>query len=161
MDTIRLTPLMTGSTKLTLATDGTNKTLSIDQNGDGTPEGRIKLLGQGLQVSDIVTGVAYLGFIINGSRGADILTGGAGADAINGGGGADTIRRRRSRRRPERRNRADRSVYGDGDSTILHWDVITDFQTGQDKLDISAADDGIVILARFGASIVHLFRRPG
>ncbi|WP_165185480.1 M10 family metallopeptidase C-terminal domain-containing protein [Caulobacter soli] len=139
VDTLRLTPLMTGSTKLTLTTDGTNKILSIDQNGDGTADGQIKSLGQGLQVKDIVTGVAHFGFTINGSAGADSLHGGNGGDILTGGAGADTF------------------YYDDGDSPILHWDVITDFQTGQDKLNISAADDGIVILARFGLSTFIYF----
>jgi VCBS repeat-containing protein len=78
VDTLRLTPLMTGSTKLTLVTDGTNKFLYIDQNGDGTAEGLILSQGQGLEVTDIVTGVANFGFTIYGSAGADTLTGGSG-----------------------------------------------------------------------------------
>jgi hypothetical protein len=100
-DTIRLTPLMTASTKLSIVTDGTNERLYIDQNGDGTPEGLILSLGHGLQASDVVTGVANFGFTItgsanddmlNGGSGADVITGGAGADKINGGAGNDTIR---------------------------------------------------------------------
>ena len=100
-DTIRLTPLMTASTKLSIVTDGTNERLYIDQNGDGTPEGLILSLGHGLQASDVVTGVANFGFTINGSAsddalnggsGADVITGGSGADKINGGAGNDTIR---------------------------------------------------------------------
>jgi VCBS repeat-containing protein len=138
-DTLRLTPLITGSTKLTLTTDGTDRILSIDLDGNGVAEGQIKSLGQGLEVSDIATGVANFGFTIKGSAGADTLRGGAGGDILTGGAGSDTF------------------VYGDGDSTILHWDVITDFQTGQDKLDIAAADDGVVILARFGASTFIYF----
>ena len=100
-DTVRLTPLMTASTKLSIVTDGTNERLYIDQNGDGTPEGLILSLGHGLQASDVVTGVANFGFTItgsagddtlNGGSGGDLITGGSGADKINGGAGNDTIR---------------------------------------------------------------------
>jgi Ca2+-binding RTX toxin-like protein len=112
-------------------------------------------------VADIVTGVANFGFTINGSAGADILKGGSGADAINGSAGADIIRGGGGGDVLNGGAGSDTFVYGDGDSTILHWDVITDFQTGQDKLDISAADDGVVILARFGASTFIYFGALG
>jgi Ca2+-binding RTX toxin-like protein len=157
VDTLRLTPLMTGLTKLTLTTDGTDKVLSIDTNGDGTPEGQIKVLGQGLEITDIVTGVANQGYTLNGSAAGEILTGGSGVDTINGSGGADTIRGNGGGDILTGGTGADTFVYDDGDSPILHWDVITDFQTGQDKLDLRAADDGIVILARFGASTFIYF----
>ena len=156
-DTVRLTPLITGSTELTLSTDGTNKILTFDVNGDGTPDGHILSLGLGLEVTDVVTGVANFGFTIEGSAGADTLTGGSGADTISGSGGADIIRGAGGGDRLTGGAGADTFVYGDGDSSLLHWDVITDFQTGQDKLDISAADDGVVILARFGASTFIYF----
>ncbi|MBO9557897.1 MAG: M10 family metallopeptidase C-terminal domain-containing protein [Caulobacter sp.] len=161
VDTLRLTPLITSSTQLTLNTDGTDKILLIDQNGDGAADGQIKLLGQGLEISDIATGVANFGFTLNGSAGADILTGGSGADIINGSGGNDTLRGNGGGDVLTGGAGADTFVYGNGDSTLSHWDVITDFQTGQDKLDLRAADDGIVILARFGASTFIYFGAPG
>jgi len=161
VDTLRLTPLMTPSTKLTLNIDGANKILVIDQNGDGVPDGLIGSLGLGLEISDIVTGVSNLGFTLNGSGNADVLTGGSGADIINGGDGADMIRGNGGGDTISGGAGADTFVYDDGDSPILHWDVITDFQTGQDKLDLRAADDGVVILARFGASTFIYFGAPG
>jgi VCBS repeat-containing protein len=134
VDSLLLTPLMTASTKLTLVTDGTNKFLEIDQNGDGTAEDKILVQGQGLQVTDIVTGVANYGFKIQGSSGADVLTGGTGADLMTGGGGADIF------------------AYAAGDSSFAHWDRVSDFAPGVDKIDVSAADGGNVAIARFGGS---------
>jgi VCBS repeat-containing protein len=156
-DTLGLTPLITGATRLTLITDGTDKILSIDLNGDGVAEGQIKALGQGLEVTDIVTGVAGFGFTINGSAGADTLTGGSGADTINGAGGADSIRGGGGGDTLAGGAGADTFLVGAGDSTILHWDTITDFATGEDKLDISAVDAGTVAIARFGSSTFVYF----
>jgi VCBS repeat-containing protein len=65
--------------------------------------------------------------------------------------------RRRRRRRPRRRGGDRHLPLGAGDSTILHWDTITDFATGEDKLDISAADAGTVAIARFGSSTFVYF----
>ncbi|EJL29231.1 Ca2+-binding protein, RTX toxin [Caulobacter sp. AP07] len=161
VDTLRLTPLMTASTKLTLATDGTNQFLYIDQNGDGTSEGLILSQGLGLQVSDIVTGVANQGFTINGSSGADTLTGGTGADIIAGYGGADTIRGGGGADILYGGAGADTFVYGAGDSALLHWDIIADFASGQDKIDISAADGGNIVIARFGATSFVYFGSAG
>jgi Ca2+-binding RTX toxin-like protein len=156
-DTLQVTPLITGTTKLTLTTDGTDKILSIDLNGDGVAEGQIKALGQGLEVTDIVTGVAGFGFTINGSAGADTLTGGSGADTINGAGGADSIRGGGGGDTLAGGAGVDTFLVGAGDSTILHWDTITDFATGEDKLDISAVDAGTVAIARFGSSTFVYF----
>ncbi|TCS16119.1 M10 family metallopeptidase C-terminal domain-containing protein [Caulobacter sp. BK020] len=151
-DTLGLTPLITGTTKLTLSTDGTDKILSIDLDGDGVAEGQIKSLGQGLEVTDIVTGVANFGFTITGSSGGDTLTGGSGADIISGADGADSIRGGGGGDTLTGGAGVDTFLYGAGDSTSAHWDTITDFATGQDKLDISAVDAGTVSIARFGSS---------
>jgi Ca2+-binding RTX toxin-like protein len=156
-DTLGLTPLITGTTKLTLTTDGTDKILSIDLDGDGAAEGQIKALGQGLEVTDVVTGVADFGFTINGSAGGDTLTGGSGADTINGAGGADSIRGGAGGDTLAGGAGIDTFLVGVGDSTILHWDTITDFATGEDKLDISAVDGGTVAIARFGSSTFVYF----
>ncbi|GAB7215531.1 serralysin family metalloprotease [Dickeya zeae] len=59
--------------------------------------------------------------ILQGGAGNDVLYGGAGADTLTGGAGRDTF------------------VYGSGqDSTLSAYDWITDFQTGVDKIDLSA-----------------------
>jgi Ca2+-binding RTX toxin-like protein len=160
-DTLRLTPLITGSTKLALATDGTNQFLYIDQNGDGTSEGLIQLQGQGLQVTDVVTGVANFGFSIHGSSGGDTLTGGSGKDVVAGYGGADTLRGAGGADILYGGTGADTFVYGVGESTLIQWDLISDFATGQDKLDISAADGGRAVIARFGTSSFVYFGGMG
>ncbi|MBW8859822.1 MAG: M10 family metallopeptidase C-terminal domain-containing protein, partial [Caulobacter sp.] len=157
VDTLGLTPLITGATRLTLTTDGTDKILSIDLDGDGVAEGQIKALGQGLEVTDIVTGVADFGFTINGSAGGDTLTGGSGGDTINGAGGADSIRGGGGGDTLAGGAGVDTFLVGAGDSTIAHWDTITDFATGEDKLDISAVDAGTVAIARFGSSTFVYF----
>jgi diphthamide synthase (EF-2-diphthine--ammonia ligase) len=161
VDSLRLVPLLNHSSKLTLNIDATGRTLLIDQDGDGTAEGQIRLLGQGLEVSDIVTGWGGQGFTLNGSSAGEFLTGGLAADVINGSGGNDTIRGNGGGDILTGGAGLDTFVYDDNDSPILHWDVITDFQTGQDKLDLRAADDGIVILARFGASTFIYFGALG
>lgn len=66
--------------------------------------------------------------ILNGGAGNDILYGDAGADLLTGGAGADVF-----------------AYRGGTDSPVSAFDVITDFQTGADKIDlrgvhISAAD---------------------
>jgi Ca2+-binding RTX toxin-like protein len=160
-DTLRLTPLITGSTKLTLATDGTNKFLYIDQNGDGTAEGLILSQGLGLEVTDITTGVANFGFTIYGSSGADTLTGGSGNDVIAGYGGADIIRGGVGADILYGGTGADTFIYATGDSTSSKWDLISDFATGQDKLDISAADSGKVTISFSGASTFIYFGNSG
>jgi len=161
VDSLRLTPVMTGSTKLTLVTDGSNKFLYVDQNGDGVSEGLILSQGQGLQVTDIVTGVANYGFKIFGSGGVDVLTGGTGDDIISGAGGADTVRGGGGADFLYGGAGTDTFGYGAGDSTTAHWDVVADFVSGQDKLDISAADGGNVTIAHFGSTSFVYFGNAG
>jgi Ca2+-binding RTX toxin-like protein len=152
VDTLRLTPLITSATKLTLVSDGAHKYLYIDQNGDGTADGLILSQGLGLEISDITTGVADFGFTLYGSGNGDTLTGGSGDDVIAGFDGADTLRGGGGVDLLYGGAGADTFVYGTGDSTTSHWDLVSDFTTGQDKLDISAADGGHVVIARFGSS---------
>jgi Ca2+-binding RTX toxin-like protein len=62
---------------------------------------------------------------LNGGAGADVLTGGAGADVLTGGTEADTF------------------VFlaiGDSTAAIGGRDTITDFESGVDKIDLSAID---------------------
>ncbi|MDP9812515.1 T1SS-143 domain-containing protein [Rhizobium tibeticum] len=81
------------------------------------------------------------GFIINGSSGADTIIGGAGSDTITSGGGGDRLTGGGAA------NIADTFVIGSGDSTpaiggsgnngtISGYDVITDFNTAVDKLNL-------------------------
>ncbi|CAN5376283.1 VCBS domain-containing protein [soil metagenome] len=160
-DSLRLTPLITGTTKVTLATDGANQFVYVDQNADGTAESLIVAQGQGLQASDIVTGLANFGFTIYGSAGADSLVGGSGADVIAGYGGADTLRGGGGADFLYGGVGADTFIYGAGDSTLLNWDVIADFVSGQDKVNVSATDGGHVVIARLGSSSFVYFGGAG
>jgi diphthamide synthase (EF-2-diphthine--ammonia ligase)/6-phosphogluconolactonase (cycloisomerase 2 family) len=161
VDKLNIAPLVTSSTKLTLVTDGTNQFLYIDQNGDGLSDGLIVAQGQGLQVADVVTGVANFGFTIYGSANGDTLTGGAGNDIIAGFGGADVLRGGAGGDILYGGAGADTFVYGVGDSTLTHWDLVSDFTTGQDKLDISAADGGSVVISRLGGTSFIYFGGSG
>jgi Ca2+-binding RTX toxin-like protein len=79
------------------------------------------------------------GFTITGSSGADTITGGSGNDTITGGGGADTMTGG-SGSNTFVVNATDSNVTigGTGNSgTITGYDVITDFKTGSDTLDLS------------------------
>jgi Ca2+-binding RTX toxin-like protein len=71
---------------------------------------------------------------ITGNGGANILRGGGGADLLTGGGGADIFR------------------YGAAsDSTAAAYDTILDFQSGIDKLDLSALNPTGVTLTDHGS----------
>ena len=59
---------------------------------------------------------------LTGGDGSDVLTGGAGADLLTGGAGGDTF------------------VFTQRDSLRTGFDVITDFQSGVDHIDLSAID---------------------
>jgi serralysin len=58
---------------------------------------------------------------IMGGAGADLIIGGAGGDSLTGGAGADTFQ-----------------YVSAGESTAVATDIIQDFQTGVDKIDLSA-----------------------
>jgi Ca2+-binding RTX toxin-like protein len=61
-----------------------------------------------------------------GGAGQDVLVGGSGRDVMNGGSGADTF-----------------VFLSAGDSgTNRHRDIIQDFQTGADKIDLQAVFEG-------------------
>ena len=76
----------------------------------------------GLRGNDILNGLAG-NDTLNGNGGADTLNGGAGQDTLTGGAGADTF------------------VFSAlSDTAVAHPDLITDFTSGQDKIDVSAID---------------------
>ena len=76
----------------------------------------------GLPGSDILNGLGGHD-ILNGNGGADVLNGGAGQDNLAGGAGADTF------------------VFSAlSDTAVAHSDLITDFTSGQDRIDVSAID---------------------
>ncbi|WP_291865952.1 DUF5801 repeats-in-toxin domain-containing protein [Bradyrhizobium sp.] len=69
---------------------------------------------------------------ITGGSGTDTIIGGLGADQMNGGAGADTFR--------FGTNDSISTLGGSGDSgTIVGYDVITGFNTAEDKLDLVVA----------------------
>ncbi|RYY24507.1 MAG: hypothetical protein EOP62_16800 [Sphingomonadales bacterium] len=101
----------------------------------GTVVGTISL-GGGADMFDARTGGIVNG-TVNGGAGndvllggihADTLIGGDGADALFGGGGADQLTGGAG---------ADLFIYAVGDSIVGARDTITDFQTGQDRIDLS------------------------
>ncbi|HZF94730.1 MAG TPA: calcium-binding protein, partial [Allosphingosinicella sp.] len=77
-----------------------------------------------------LTGTAAGGQALTGSGGANSIAGGAGNDVITGGGGGDRLRGG---------DGADRFVYLSASDSVLNAiDVLLDFQTGIDKLDLAA-----------------------
>ncbi|AMW35851.1 hypothetical protein HEQ62_10535 [Haematospirillum jordaniae] len=67
---------------------------------------------------------------LQGGTGADVLVGGAGSDVLDGGAGADTL---------TGGSGADRFVFASAAETV--GDVITDFEAGEDRIDLSGAGD--------------------
>jgi serralysin len=97
---------------------GATQTASID--GSAVHDGKLILFGGA--GNDSLTGGDGADQV-TGADGADLLIGGGGADALTGGAGADTFR------------------YDAGsDSTASATDLISDFATGTDKIDLSRID---------------------
>ena len=91
--------------------------------------GNDQYLGRTAAIAAIVNGGAGLDLLIGGNA-ADSLDGGAGNDWIQGGGGADTLAGGAG---------ADRFVIAAaGDSTAAAPDMISGFESGSDKIDLSA-----------------------
>jgi Ca2+-binding RTX toxin-like protein len=81
--------------------------------------------------------------LLDGGAGNDVLVGGAGKDILTGGSGADTF------------------VFSSfGDSTADHPDIITDFQRGQDKIDLSMVHGFITISSQADGQHVEV-QNPG
>ncbi|ARQ10012.1 serralysin-like metalloprotease/pectin lyase fold domain-containing protein [Rhizobium etli] len=87
----------------------------------------------GSSYDDVLTGGNNGGNVLNGGAGADKLDGGAGGDVIIGGAGKDIMTGGTS---------SDTFVFKTATETGSGWnrDVITDFQHGVDKIDLSAID---------------------
>jgi Ca2+-binding RTX toxin-like protein len=92
---------------------------------------------------------------IVGSSGSDSITGSSAADSLDGGGGNDIIRGGAGADVMTGGSGTDRFVYsafaqggnavaGNSDTAITAGDVITDFDTGVDKIDIAAVATGTV-----------------
>jgi len=98
--------------------------------------------GRGGTVSGSVDGGNGFDVLIGGA-GADLLNGGAGRDRLVGGGGADSLA-----------GGADGDLFlyqSLTDSTSAAPDTITDFQTGSDRIDVSALAPTSVTLSPAGA----------
>ena len=95
---------------IVLTEDGTEQVVTITINGNQSESG-----GLG---DDTLTGGASHD-ILNGGAGNDVLEGGAGTDTLTGGAGADTF------------------IYMDTDIGSTNVDIIEDFVSGEDKIDLS------------------------
>ena len=138
----------TGIDKIELALSPTNVSLvhynggtfifGLGTNNDGSDGGAFQIASvHDVNGSDLVglTAGVYMvaddngdaligsefGDTIVGGAGHDVITGGGGADALYGGAGADTFR-----------------YLAPSDSTPQAYDIIQDFATGTDKLDLTA-----------------------
>ena len=80
--------------------------------------------------------------ILIGGGGADVLVGGGGGDALSGGAGADVFR-----------------YDAVTDSTPASFDVISDFASGSDKIDLTRVAGGVVNVVRTGADS-YVFYAP-
>ena len=93
---------------------------------------------------DILTGGPG-GDIINGLGGDDIITGNGGADTLTGGAGADVFR-----------------YLATSDSTAAVQDVITDFVTGTDQIDLTALNPTSISVGRLAGGVSVVFAEtPG
>ena len=84
---------------------------------------------------------------LHGGAGADLLDGGAGNDVIYAGGGMDTITGGLGQDILFGQGGANTFVFGSQDSLLASYDVIEDFVSGTDRLDLSALYDGTLWLA--------------
>lgn len=119
--------------------------LGVTRNGNGSANALIgtgegdTLNGRG--GNDTLSGLAGDDVLVGGS-GADTLLGGAGNDALRGDGGNDILNGGAGADRMTGGAGGDRFVFSamEDFGTLALGDVITDFRSGQDKLDLSAID---------------------
>ncbi|WP_374840227.1 M10 family metallopeptidase C-terminal domain-containing protein [Mycoplana ramosa] len=88
-----------------------------------------------------LTGSSY-NDVLTGNGGRNVIDGGAGNDTINGGAGNDTIRGGTGQDTLTGGSGADVFTFKTAAEAGTNWnrDVITDFQKGQDKIDVSGID---------------------
>ncbi len=109
-------------------------------------------IGNGNELDNLITGNA-LNNTLEGRAGNDTLDGGVGVDTLMGGAGNDTF---------VFRSTADSGV------TLGNWDVITDFLSGTDRIDLSGIDanEGVAGNQAFASLVVGgtfsgAFANPG
>jgi Ca2+-binding RTX toxin-like protein len=133
----------TSLTKMTVASAGKAQ---ITVTGGGTKLTEIDASGVGGIVVNSAT-MATAGFKLTTGAGADTLTGGAGADTLSGGAGIDTLTGGLGIDNLTGGAGADTFVYaanaaGAVVSSLAAPDVITDFTSGTDKLQIAQTITG-------------------
>ncbi|MBB3913248.1 M10 family metallopeptidase C-terminal domain-containing protein [Rhizobium fabae] len=96
----------------------------------------------GSSYDDVLTGGNNGGNVLNGGAGADKLDGGAGADTLNGGDGADVLIGGAGKDIMTGGLSSDTFVFKAATESApgSNRDIITDFQHGVDKIDLSAMD---------------------
>ena len=135
-------------TSVSFGTDGVYNTV-IATSASGTFTVRVRGAVNSSDIITTATGSAITGGAgadsLIGTGGGDTLIGGGGGDTLTGGGGADTFR-----------------YTATSDSTAANQDVITDFQTGIDRIDLSAINPTSVSMARLaGGGTVVYAETPG
>lgn len=115
-----------------------------------TPGGPVRVGADGaINAADLV-GFSR-GVYLVGTAGADALAGAAAPDTLSAGDGADALRGGLGGDVLSGGAGADRFVYGAiGDSTLAQADLITDFQGGADKIDLTALRSATVSQIRTG-----------
>jgi Ca2+-binding RTX toxin-like protein len=92
-------------------------------NGSSIPGGQQVIIdGRGVHGGNLTLFAGGGHDVLTGGDGADLIVGGAGADSLTGGGGADTFR------------------YDAASDSVGLADLIGDFQSGLDRIDLSRID---------------------
>ncbi len=110
----------------------------------------VRVVGD-VSISDVIQ--TATGQQIIGTSGPDVLVGTAGPDILNGGGGGDTLTGGLG---------SDTFLYAAAsDSNASGRDLITDFETGVDRVDLSALNTIEISIIRDGASSYVFASSPG
>ena len=134
--TLDVSTAITGTTAQTITLNGSvitdsHDTIAITNNNTSTTTKFIVIGGAG---ADTLEGGAASD-TISGGAGADLITGNGGIDSLTGGAGADTF------------------AIGLTGSTLAGADVVSDFATGTDKVQITATLSNTGTIAFDGSSV--------
>lgn len=113
--------------------------------------------------NDTVSGVGFIGDFIDGEQGNDVLFGGGGADSLFGGSGSDKLGGGNGddhlyagtgKDRLTGNGGADHFVFSSTGEMGLGQtrDIITDFRSGTDKIDLSAFGEGLTFIGNVAFS---------
>ncbi|WP_167737306.1 M10 family metallopeptidase C-terminal domain-containing protein [Sphingomonas parva] len=124
--------------------------VELDGNGDGLADFQLELDGAfNLELGDFAgladaNGASMADDVLAGTALADVLFGYGGDDSINGGGGNDRLIGGGGADSMSGGSGADRFVYeAASDSGVAASDVITDFRSRSDQIDLGALDANI------------------